>query len=545
MGGSGNDLAIIINGSSGQRSALTASTGEDAPELVIEYNVGQNFSRSIADESDDAEESGLGKFYYDVEMTKEAFARGCEKVWAAAWTPPANLKTNNDLQRGGKLRPQNFQAFADHLESYRSMHDAQSGIALYAISPQNEPGFKQWESCNWDISRFVEFFRDFAGPTINTRIVAPEATAWFDEVDVDPSEHHRDDVEHWYQPIHDDLNARAQVDIIAGHAYNGNESDISVSLNHYGKPVWLTEWSYDTTPENLSIDNGLEWAENWWTLLTEAKVASVHYWWAVNFESGDQEGLINATRGVPGYTIPKRTWTFGNYSKFIRPDFVQIASDSNPAENVFVSCFKRGDDFVFVVVNRNNSAEDLTFNFDGFSANSVTPHRTSASEDLVELPSISTSGGNSFVASLAAKSVTTYVGTAADSALSIWRYENFGTYDDTGDAADSADFDKDGIKNLMEYALGTVPTDRNTPSQEILDEVEVAGKTYLSLKVNRVEAKADIDYIFESGDNLSDWDEEAVTLITNSATEIEARDNVAIADSDRRFLRLRVEPLNQ
>lgn len=38
-----------------------------------------------------------------------------------------------------------------------------------------------------------------------------------------------------------------------------------------------------------------------------------------------------------------------------------------------------------------------------------------------------------------------------------WRYTNFGTVANTGTAADAADFDGDGVTNLMEYAIGTDP----------------------------------------------------------------------------------------
>jgi autotransporter-associated beta strand protein len=43
-------------------------------------------------------------------------------------------------------------------------------------------------------------------------------------------------------------------------------------------------------------------------------------------------------------------------------------------------------------------------------------------------------------------------------ASEAWREQKFGTTDNGGDAADGADPDKDGLTNLMEYALGSEPT---------------------------------------------------------------------------------------
>jgi len=44
------------------------------------------------------------------------------------------------------------------------------------------------------------------------------------------------------------------------------------------------------------------------------------------------------------------------------------------------------------------------------------------------------------------------------SPLEAWRLANFGTSADTGDTANTGDFDHDGIVNLLEYALGLNPT---------------------------------------------------------------------------------------
>lgn len=46
----------------------------------------------------------------------------------------------------------------------------------------------------------------------------------------------------------------------------------------------------------------------------------------------------------------------------------------------------------------------------------------------------------------------------AESALSNWRLTWFGNKDNSGDGADSYDYDKDGISNLLEFAFGLAPT---------------------------------------------------------------------------------------
>ena len=49
-----------------------------------------------------------------------------------------------------------------------------------------------------------------------------------------------------------------------------------------------------------------------------------------------------------------------------------------------------------------------------------------------------------------------------------WRQWHFGTSENSGDAADTADFDKDGLTNLLEYALGTDPKLGNAAVPQIV-----------------------------------------------------------------------------
>ena len=45
-------------------------------------------------------------------ITREALARGCQKVFASVWSPPAWMKTNGSVTSGGSLREDKYAAFA-------------------------------------------------------------------------------------------------------------------------------------------------------------------------------------------------------------------------------------------------------------------------------------------------------------------------------------------------------------------------------------------------------------------------------------------------
>jgi O-glycosyl hydrolase len=395
---SGNNLVIIIQNKTGKRSAITYDGNtSNCPELVIQYNSTSSFSKKITSASDDAEESGLSKLTYAAMVTQEAFNRDCELYWAASWSPPYNYKDNGSVQNGYLLKS-HYQDFADHLEAYRHEIETRSGISLYGISPQNEPGKKPWESCEWNEYDFRDFVKDYLGPTLasSCKIIVPEATKWYN-------------IDLYYDPIHNDAIARGYADIVAGHLYGGNPDD---SYNHYGKPVWLTEWSYDTSPEDISIGNGLKWAHNFWRLLVNAEVSACHHWWLVNFKD-KQQGLIQADKNVPGYTVAKRLWTIGNFSKFVRPGWIRIGATKTPATDVYLAAFKNPstDDFAIVAINRSSNNKSITINFNGFTSNKVIPHRTSATQDLEQLTDIT--ADNSFSTTLPGETITTYTGTVS------------------------------------------------------------------------------------------------------------------------------------
>ena len=83
--------------------------------------------------------------------------------------------------------------------------------------------------------------------------------------------------------------------------------------------------------------------------------------------------------------------------------------------------------------------------------------------------------------------------------IELWRQANFGTMDNTGDAADNADPDHDGLVNLVEYALGLDP---NVPSQNPLAYAYNDG--HLVITYTRPHpTPADVQYVVEVTSDLA------------------------------------------
>src|SRR5262249_58486604 len=104
-------------------------------------------------------------------------------VLAQPWTPPASMKTNNNVV-GGSLKTSEFANYANYLNSFASFL-ASNGAPLYAISVQNEPDIMvTYESCDWTSPQLLSFARNNAG-AISTRVIMSESFH-FDKTFTDP-----------------------------------------------------------------------------------------------------------------------------------------------------------------------------------------------------------------------------------------------------------------------------------------------------------------------------------------------------------------------
>ena len=112
------------------------------------------------------------------------------------------------------------------------------------------------------------------------------------------------------------------------------------------------------------------------------------------------------------YVVTKRLWAMGNFSKFVRPGYYMIGATNNPSSGVYVTAYKDpgSGKFAIVAINNGSSSKSMSFTLNGFTTSSVTPWVTSASSDLAQQSPIASSGG-AFDATLAGKSITTFVGT--------------------------------------------------------------------------------------------------------------------------------------
>lgn len=85
---------------------------------------------------------------YLIPMIKDALAINPDiQLLASPWSPPAFMKSNQEMNHGGVLKKEYYQMWADMIVKYVEEYE-KLGITIHRISVQNEPkAIQTWDSC--------------------------------------------------------------------------------------------------------------------------------------------------------------------------------------------------------------------------------------------------------------------------------------------------------------------------------------------------------------------------------------------------------------
>jgi len=88
------------------------------------------------------------------------------KLLASPWSPPAWMKTNGEMNHGGRLKAEFRQAWARCYVRFVQAYAAE-GLPIWGFTVQNEPAAAQsWASCLYSGREERDFVRDHLGPEL-------------------------------------------------------------------------------------------------------------------------------------------------------------------------------------------------------------------------------------------------------------------------------------------------------------------------------------------------------------------------------------------
>ncbi len=350
--------------------------------------------------------SGATALTGEPQVAQQAVARSVTYVWSTSWSPPASMKSNGVFYQGGDFigSTSNYTNYATALASYVTFM-AGYNVPIYAVSPQNEPDISQsYPSALWTAQQFHDFIPylyaalQTAGYG-STQILFPENSAWSSTYDG------------FAATAMEDSSVAADVGIMAQHGYAG-DSDIVAPTSTYGKHLWMTEDSSQSSTYDGSMTDALGWAAKIHSYLATAQV-NAFIWWFLTDMPGNGDGTDNAALTDMNGNIPLRAYVTGNWSKFVRPGWHRVdVANSGP---LLVTAFQSASNSQSAVVVVNSGSTDSTqvFGVGTQMGTSVVPWVTSSTQSLAQQTPVTMSNGL-LTYTVPASSVVTFVGAATD-----------------------------------------------------------------------------------------------------------------------------------
>jgi len=312
-----------------------------------------------------------------IPMIREAMALsgGTLKLFASPWSPPAWMKTNGQMNRGGKLRPEYRRAWADYYVRYIREYERE-GVPIWGLTVQNEPEASQtWDSCLWTGEEERDFVRDYLGPALqNAGLGHVKLIIW---------DHNRDRMYERAKTVLDDPEAARHVWGVGFHWYGGDHFD-NVQMTHDAYPdkhLIFTEGCQEGGPHTGSWLTGERYAHSIINDLNRWTVAWVD-WNLVLDETGGPNHVGNLC-GAPiladtraGEILYQSAYYYiGHFARFIRPGARRVGC-AKTLDALEATAFLNADGTVAVVVlNRSEEPVDFFLKTGGLQAKAALPAR--------------------------------------------------------------------------------------------------------------------------------------------------------------------------
>lgn len=118
---------------------------------------------------------------FKIPLIKQAQATaGKVDLFVSPWSPPAWMKSNNNMLKGGSLLPAFHQSWANYYVKFIQAYEKE-GMPVWGLTVQNEPmATQRWESCIYTAEEEKDFIKNFLGPTLHKNGMASKKLIGWD-----------------------------------------------------------------------------------------------------------------------------------------------------------------------------------------------------------------------------------------------------------------------------------------------------------------------------------------------------------------------------
>jgi glucuronoarabinoxylan endo-1,4-beta-xylanase len=273
----------------------------------------------------------------------------------------------------------------------------QDGVEPPYYSLINEPQISHNFPPQWMHDAVLELGPRLRAAGFKTKLVIPD--------DENPDDAYRRAV-----AVLQDPRARQYVGALAYHIYHrfGDIGRMRQLAAQYDLPLWMTEYS-NTSYRDWG--SAFPWAEQMHALLTTGRVSAIDYLWGFfgSWVSTDTMISIQFDGGqFVSWSPTPIYWMTGQYSRFVRPGYVRVATSSS-SSGVLASAYTGPGRAVVVATNRGSGSQTVRFRISGGRVRpTALAVQSSATEQWKTLAPVRLRGG-SFTATLPPQSITTFV----------------------------------------------------------------------------------------------------------------------------------------
>ncbi|PKP54032.1 MAG: glucan endo-1,6-beta-glucosidase [Bacteroidetes bacterium HGW-Bacteroidetes-1] len=245
-------------------------------------------------------------------------------LMGSPWSPPAWMKTNNSL-KGGKLRTDSYEVYADYFVKYIREMKSQ-GINITHVTPQNEPLYftAAYPCMEMQSGDQMDFIKNHLGPKIEAATDIAVKIINYD--------HNWDNTQYSISLLND-TEANTYTAGSAFHAYAGSVSAMSTVHNaHPDKELHFTEISGGAWAVNF--EDNLMWymrnifigtANNWSRSALMWNLALDENFGPRNNGCSDCRGVITINQSTGLITLNEEYYAIGHFSKVVRPGAERIS----------------------------------------------------------------------------------------------------------------------------------------------------------------------------------------------------------------------------
>ncbi|SRR5579871_1373330 len=365
------------------------------PEKGIGYNLGRTNIHSCDFSSDTYtyvkdNDSTLQSFSiehdrkYRIPFIKQVIAAAGNKLilYCSPWSPPAWMKTNNDILHGGKLKPQYYQAWANYYVKFINAYKDE-GIPIWGTTIQNEPmATQKWESCIFSAEEERDFLKNNLGPTFEKEGLGDKKIMVWD--------HNRDLIYQRATTILSDPDAAKYVWGVAFHWYEDWSGGTQMFEN-----VRRVKESFPR--KNLVFSEGcngpfnMDSIKNWdlgerygRSMINDFNNGTVAWtdWNVLLDQTGGPNHVqnfcfapVHADSRTGKLIYTNAYYYIGHFSKFIKPGAKRVISASSRSQLLTTAFLNEDGKLVVVVMNQSNKKIDYKLWIAGKAADvSALPH---------------------------------------------------------------------------------------------------------------------------------------------------------------------------